>query len=67
MAFSDFNPEDFPFTIRLIDVDTGLVVFTEKVTGPGALRIPGLAESGARAVSAEIVFPSGRVIRVDPP
>lgn len=54
---------DFPVVLRLVDVDTGRIVWQHTLSGPGRVRVPGLRQTGARAVRAEAQFPDGRVIR----
>jgi hypothetical protein len=62
-AFHDLPATSFPFTVDMIDKATGDVVWSEVVTGPGALRVPSKHEvNGGRDVAARMTFPDGTVI-----
>lgn len=57
-AFLDLPPEAFPFTAEIIRSDTGAVVHTIRVDGPGAFHVPSFAHLGVR-IDARITFSDG--------
>ena len=53
---------DFPFTIELLDSESGQVVWEKRVEGPGALMVPGRATTNeGRPVRVRVTYPDGEV------
>lgn len=46
-VFHDFPEDHFPFTVTVLDPETGELLWEQVVEGPGVLNIPGY---GRRAV-----------------
>ena len=57
VAFHDLPRSRFPFTIEFLTL-AGDIVHTITVTGPGAVRIPGLAAQHG-PISVRITWPDG--------
>lgn len=55
-AFVELTPDDFPFTVKLTDEDTGEVVWESTITGAGALKVPGFHP---RKISTTIIGKDG--------
>jgi hypothetical protein len=60
-AFVDLPAADFPFRIRIVDDERG-VVWEETVDGPGALAVPGFGPERADHRHVEVVYPDGSVV-----
>jgi hypothetical protein len=58
-ACHDLPATAFPFTIELVDVDSGEVAWSFHVTGPGAIEIPPV--EAPRVVQARIRYADGTV------
>jgi hypothetical protein len=59
-SFHDLPRSRYPFTMQLLDDQTREVVWELEVTGPGAIRIPGVQESnGGRPVAVRIRYADG--------
>lgn len=58
MAFN-IKPDNFPFAIEILSDDTGQLLWSEIVTGPGAIAIPGNAELGGRPVNVRMTMANG--------
>lgn len=56
VAFHDFRPDQFPFRVRFIDLDTDELVHEIIVRGIGGVEVPGFAP---RRVKVEITFANG--------
>lgn len=64
-AFHDLPADAFPLTMRAFDAQ-GAEVWTETVTGPGALFIPPLADTHG-PVRIRVEFANGEVQEGEPP
>ena len=67
LAFHDLPASSFPFTIEILDNATREVAWSEEVTGPGAVRIPGLDETGESPKAVRLSFADGQVVELNPP
>lgn len=59
-AFIDIPVTEFPFTVEGYDSDTGDTVWTQEVSGPGSMKIPGKPED-VREIQVRVTFPDGSV------
>lgn len=67
VAFVDFPADAFPFTIELLNAATRKVVWTATITGPGAIHIPGLDETGPDPKITRVTYADGTIDETDPP
>jgi len=56
--FIDLPPQNFPFNIKIIDDELGLL-WEETVEGPCALAVPGFGRGRAAHRRVEITYPDG--------
>lgn len=63
-AFHDLREIDFPFHVDFLDADTGDLVRTLTVDGPGAVQVPSRADLGC-PVDVRLRFPSGHWVRTN--
>ena len=61
ISFIDIPENSFPFTVYGKNADTGEIIWTREVTGPGALEVPARPKD-VRDVSIRIEFPDGMVL-----
>lgn len=61
-VFRDLPADAFPFTMEILDADTREVVWAVTVDGPGAIRVPGLDETGPGRKIARITWADGSVV-----
>lgn len=67
-AFREMRAQDYPFTIKLSDVETGTGLWETTVEGPGVVEIPGREEAnGGRPVLCQVIFPWGCQLTIDGP
>lgn len=59
VAFGDLPADAFPFTIEFFRHDTGEVVHTIHVPGPGAIAVPALAADVGVKIDVRIISPQG--------
>lgn len=57
-AFHTLAPEDFPFTIKFVSLETSEVVHEIRCDGPGVIEVPSFGEN---KVNVEIYWPDGTV------
>ncbi len=50
-AFHELRQKDFPLLIQAIDENTAELLWSERVTGPGALEVPGFAPRQVKIVT----------------
>lgn len=54
-AYADLPADAFPFTVEFLRTDTGEVVHTIRVEGPGALAVPALRHKYGVTIDVRIV------------
>jgi|HubBroStandDraft_5_1064220.scaffolds.fasta_scaffold3101848_1 hypothetical protein len=54
----DLNEDNFPFTVELISIATGEVMWSQVIRGPGVLEIPKMS----CRVNAKMTFPDGTTV-----
>lgn len=57
--FHDLKPNRFPFTIEMYDDDTGNLLRTIVVKGPGSVQVPGKSDLGVDHVNVRLAFADG--------
>lgn len=66
-AFIDVPPNDFPFDVEVLDVETRKVVWRVTVTGPGAVEFPGRDQTNnGKPVAVRVSYPDGTINELDP-
>jgi hypothetical protein len=65
VAFRDLPARAYPFVVEYFTT-TGAVVHTERVEGPGVMKVPGL--SGLFGpIGVRVTYASGEVVETPPP
>lgn len=65
VVYRDLPASAYPFTAEPLDTATGMVVWSAEVTGPGALRVPAVAELGVDRVRARITYADGQITEAE--
>lgn len=58
--FVDLPPQNFPFNIKIIDDELGLL-WEETIEGPCALAVPGFGPERAAHRRVEVTHPDGSI------
>lgn len=59
--FQDVPPDEFPFGIEMINCETGEILWTQIVTGPGVVTIPSKTELGTEdGIDVRLTYPGGK-------
>lgn len=61
-AFYELPPDAFPFTLQYLRADTCQVIYAQRVTGPGCLKIPPLGPRYGVPIAARIITADGAVV-----
>lgn len=66
--FTDLPADRFPFTVILLDAESGDGVWRTVVTGPGVIEVPGRNQiNGGRPVRVRVEWPDGTSSEADAP
>jgi hypothetical protein len=65
-AFIDVPNERFPIVIEMFRVDTGEVVWSQFISGPGAVTIPPLKDMQGVAIGTRVIDGTGLVEEIIP-
>lgn len=61
-SFHDLPAHEFPFTVEFFREDTGEVVHTIEVAGPGGFTVPALGQEHGVSIGVRVITPSGETI-----
>jgi hypothetical protein len=66
-AFHDLPASAFPFTMELLDAETREVRWSQRVTGPAAVRVPSRDEiNNGKPLASRVTFADGEVVETEP-